>query len=331
MLGWSTLAARAADIPTNPPGPLVTNVVARRVVRDVIQTLLQVTPAGALPAPAASGTNWLAAVAQARRTGGRLITNTCAGFVPGSLAETVCAALHTNGRSPRLWEVAQIPPGWPAQPPVLRWNTNNLLWGRKGMTGFSQVFEGMGAFGQGIITALTRRHGYVRGHGMGPSGLDPTRVGRRAWFCTRDNRLIERKMQLILVRFMDEGHVRDYSLILFDADLPAEIEPLRVVDPVKVRRKYLFPPMEGKPVLMVLQAGYVSAMIGGWDIPVSGGDSGNPRLLPLPGELVFLEGITTFPPSAEMQADMDLLSRKAGLDPRQYQMQWVNLDAYPDF
>jgi len=35
-------------------------------------------------------------------------------------------------------------------------------------------------------------------------------------------------------------------------------------------------------------------------------------------------------PSAEMQADMDMLSRRAGLDPRRYQMQWVNLDAYPD-
>ena len=38
----------------------------------------------------------------------------------------------------------------------------------------------------------------------------------------------------------------------------------------------------------------------------------------------------TSPPSAAMQADMDMLSRKAGLDPAKYQMQWVNLDSYPD-
>jgi hypothetical protein len=31
-----------------------------------------------------------------------------------------------------------------------------------------------------------------------------------------------------------------------------------------------------------------------------------------------------------MQADMDMLSRKAGLDPSKYQMQWVNLDSYPN-
>jgi hypothetical protein len=130
---------------------------------------------------------------------------------------------------------------------------------------------------------------------------------------------------------MDEGHVRDYSIILFDADLPAGIEPMRVVDPVKVRRKYLFLPMTHKPVFMALQGGNVSASIPGWNIPVGGGDSGGPRMLPLHGELVFLEGISTFPPSAEMQADMDMLSRRAGLDPSRYQMQWVSLDAYPDF
>jgi hypothetical protein len=45
--------------------------------------------------------------------------------------------------------------------------------------------------------------------------------------------------------------------------------------------------------------------------------------------LVFLEGTTTSPPSAEMQADMDMLSRMAGLDPSKYQMQWLNLDSYP--
>jgi hypothetical protein len=54
-------------------------------------------------------------------------------------------------------------------------------------------------------------------------------------------------------------------------------------------------------------------------------------MLPLPGELVFFGGLTTSPPSAAMQADMDMLSRKAGLDPRRYQMQWVNLDEYPDY
>ena len=39
----------------------------------------------------------------------------------------------------------------------------------------------------------------------------------------------------------------------------------------------------------------------------------------------------TSPPSAAMKAEMDKLSRKAGLYPRRYQMQWVNLDGYIDY
>ena len=69
----------------------------------------------------------------------------------------------------------------------------------------------------------------------------------------------------------------------------------------------------------------------GFGVPWRGGDSGAPRILPLPDELVFFGGLTTSPPSQEMQADMDMLSRQAGLDPRKYQMRWLNLDAYPDF
>jgi hypothetical protein len=293
--GLPGLSSHAAEVVTNPPVPLVTNVAGRRVVGDYIQ-----------------------------------ISNTFAGFVPGSLASVIWAGFHTNGRSTNIWEFWQLPAGWPNNPPVLRWNTNNLMWGRKGMTAISQVCEGMGGFGQGAITALTPRHGYVRGHGMGASGLDPTRVGRRIWFCTRDNRVIESKAQLLLIRGPDVPGQGDYSIILFDADLPPGIEPMRVADQATVGRKYPRG-LSQRPVFMTLQGGCVSAGIPGWTVPYRGGDSGAPLMLPLPGELVFFEGLTTSPPSAAMQADMDMLSRQAGLDPRKYQMQWVNLDSYPDF
>ena len=128
-LSLAALNARGAETETNPPFaaeappvPLVTNVVAQRTVRDTIQTLLEVTPAAEsteLTSPAA-GTNWAAAVARARLSGAMLITNLCAGFVPGSLAETIAAAFHTNGLSPRMWERSHLPPGWPAEPPEFR-------------------------------------------------------------------------------------------------------------------------------------------------------------------------------------------------------------------
>ncbi len=346
-LGLGGLPGYASEMAPNPPVALVTNVVAQRAVHDVIQTLLAVTPAGS-PAwlgaqtgslaslqsnTPQSNTVWTSAVAQARAAGVTLITNAFAGFVPGSLAGAIWAGFRTNDRGTNMWEYAHLPPDWPTNPPVLRWNTNSLLWGRKGMTAISQVCEGMGAFGQGTPTALTRRHAYVRGHGMGPSGLDPTRVGRRVWFCTRNNQLVVRKIKLLVIHAPEKGSPGDYSIILFDADLPPTIEPMRVVDQTKVQRKYLGYPYgdpSHKPLFMALQGGFVSAGVPGWIVQIRGGDSGNPIMLPLPDELVFCSGVTTSRPSPAMQADMDMLSRKAGLDPGKYQMQWVNLDAYPD-
>src|ERR1017187_2820074 len=144
--GLSGISSLASDIGTNPPPLLVTNVIGQRIVGDVIE-----------------------------------ISNRFAGFVPDSLANTVWTGFITNGRSTRIWEFWQLPPDWPKKPPVLRWETNNFMWSRRGLPATSQVCEGMGSFGPGGITALRRRHGYLRGHGMGPSGLDPARVGRRVW------------------------------------------------------------------------------------------------------------------------------------------------------
>jgi hypothetical protein len=294
-LSLSGLSCRATQTGADPLASPSTNASAHQVVRDAV-----------------------------------VISNRFAGFLPGSLANVVWTGFHPEGKSTNMWELKQLPPGWPNTPPVLRWNTNNLMWGRRGMTAICQVIEGMGSFGQGAMTALTRRHGYVRGHDMGPTGLDPTRVGRRVWFCTRDNQLVERKIKLLYIRARDPGSTNDYSIILFDADLPPAIEPMRVTDSAKVWRKYLFGDFNHKPVFMALQEGRISANVPGWTVPFRGGDSGNPIMLPLPDELVFYGGLSTSPPGPQMQADMDFLSRKAGLNPRKYQMQWVDLDAYPD-
>jgi hypothetical protein len=350
-IGLSGLSGHASEVVTNRPVPRATNVVAQRIVGDVLQTLLEVAPAGQPAAPAegarlptptpapgsvpssGSGSNaaWALALKQPRAPGVTLLTNTFAGFIPGSLAQVVWAGFHTNGRTTRMWELAQLPPGWPNRPPVLRWNTNSLLWGRKGMTAICQVHEDMGSFGQCAITAVTRRHGYMRGHDMGPGGLQPQRVGRRIWFCTRDNQVIERKVQFLLVRAREKDSPGDYSIILFDADLPPGIEPMRVMDPAPMQRKYFFGDTSHKPLLWALQNGRVSGGIPGWIVGVGGGDSGAPVMLPLPDEVIFFGGVTCSGPSPRMQIDLDLLSLRAGLDPSQYQMEWVNLDVYPDF
>ena len=81
--GVSEFSSHASDVDTNLPSQLVTNVVGQRIVGDVIE-----------------------------------ISNRFAGFVPGSLANSVWTGFITNGRSTRIWEFWQLPPDWPKKPPV---------------------------------------------------------------------------------------------------------------------------------------------------------------------------------------------------------------------
>src|SRR5262249_5520011 len=79
---------------------------------------------------------------------------------------------HTNGRGTTVWSGRTHSPNWPATPPVAVWNTNSLIWGMKGVTALSPCWEVEGAPGQVPVTALTRRHAYTRGHGMGADGFN---------------------------------------------------------------------------------------------------------------------------------------------------------------
>jgi hypothetical protein len=54
-------------------------------------------------------------------------------------------------------------------------------------------------------------------------------------------------------------------------------------------------------------------------------------MLLLPKELVFYSGRSTSGPSPEMQADMDALCALEGLKADKYQLQWVDLSAYPSY
>jgi hypothetical protein len=236
---------------------------------------------------------------------------------------------HTNGRSTLVWSERTRLPGWPAVPPAVRWNTNCLMWKMKGLTALSPSWESEGNPGQVPITALTRRHGYTRGHSMGADGLNTNRAGFRIWFLTTDNVVVEVKELLEMVRTMPEAH-RDYSIVLFDRDLPDSISTIRVVSRDDMNKRYDLLCEGPCPLFMTEQGGNVSAQVPGFTVNTfKGGDSGSPNMLPLPGELVFCGGRSTSGPSPEMQADMDELCRRAGLNPRRYQMKGVDLSKPP--
>ena len=67
---------------------------------------------------------------------------------------------------------------------------------------------------------------------------------------------------------------------------------------------------------MTVQRGDVTAFVPGWTSPLGVGIQAPPSMLLFPDELIFFEGAATSPPSAQMQEDMGMLSRKPGLDPR---------------
>ena len=252
-------------------------------------------------------------------------------FLPGSLNHLVWTNLiaHTNGRSARVWSVRTRPAGWPASAPVVAWDTNCLMWGMKGLTALSPCWQDEGNPGQVPITALTRRHGYTRGHSMGAGGFRALFAGKKVWFLAANDTLIQATVAREVVRTWTGQDQRDYTLLLFSNDLPASIEPLRGITFSNLLVAY--PSIRGAPwpIFKTEQAGYVSADIPGFTLNTfKGGDSGSPNLLPLPGELVFFGGRSTSGPSPEMQTDMDELCRLQNLDPKRYQLQWVNLAAY---
>jgi hypothetical protein len=249
-------------------------------------------------------------------------------FVPGSVNNLVWTNLiaHTNGRSTLLWSARSHPAGWPTNPPVLAWNTNCLLWGMKGFTALSPCWQNEGNHGQVPITALTRRHGYTRGHHMGPDGFRELLAGMKVWFLAANGTLVQATIAREVVRNRTAQDNRDYTLVLFDKDLPASIEPMAVLTFSNLMAAYPRLPGVPWPIFKTEQRGNVSADIPGFTLDTfRGGDSGSPDMLPLPGELVFFQGRSTSGPTPEMQADMDELCRLQHLDPKRYQMKWINL------
>jgi len=255
------------------------------------------------------------------------------GFLPESLNHLVWTNFiaHTNGRVLQIWSQRTHPDGWPKLAPMITWNSNSLIWGMKGFTALSPCWEGEVNPGQVPITLLTRRHGYTRGHSMGPEGFSANRRGSNVWFLAADNTLVRRTIRREVVRAGKQG---DYTILLFDRDLPDTIQPLRVAALAEVQSRYLPSIRSGGsyPVFKTEQGGQVSAEVPGFSVNTwKGGDSGSPNLLPMPGELVFCGGRSTSGASLEMQADMDALSKMEGLNPKAYQLHWVDLSKFPSY
>ncbi|MGC3960411.1 MAG: hypothetical protein QM813_21530 [Verrucomicrobiota bacterium] len=230
----------------------------------------------------------------------------------------------TNGRDLRIWTERGHAPGWPKQPPYAKWNTNSIIWGMKGALALSPCWEGEGAPGQVPLTALTRRHVYTRGHHLGP---ETKLQGQKAWFVRADNELLEFKIKQCIIRVPPTGP-GDYTVMLLDRDLPESIEPVAAARLEDMQKFYPVPTAGSAPYpfFQSEQGGNVSTGVAPLTVNTwKGGDSGSPNFIPLPGLLVFVSGRSTSGPSPAMQADMDELCRREKLDPKKYQLRWVDL------
>jgi hypothetical protein len=280
----------------------------------------------------------------------RLFTNTYSytniaftQFEPDSLQHHVWTNFlaHTNGRDIVIWSQRSHDASWPTNPPIVRWNTNSLIWGMRGMTAISPCWVGEGAAGQVPMTALTRRHAYTRGHGMGDDGFNTYNAGRKVWFVARDNSLVEATIVRQVTRnAASTNEHRDYTVVMFDRDLPASIEPMTVTTMRDINKRYMlfngppFPMQSPLPIPMFQteQQGHVSSAIpplvyGTW----KGGDSGSPNMIPMPGELVFFSGRSTSGPTPGMQADIDELCRLEKVNPAKYQLRWADLSRFKEY
>lgn len=275
-------------------------------------------------------------------------TNTYfSGYVVGSLAYHTYTNIiaRTNGRNIDLWSVY---PYSTADKNAFRRNPDCLITGISNLTAISQCNEFQGGRGQIPVTALTRRHGFSRGHGFGVDygGTSITNwdgvANKEVVFVGHDNTIVTMLVSN-RITFWDANH--DYTVFIFTSDLPSSITPLKVTTNLSLISPSLYPWFTTntqlalefpRPVIYTEQegkidtSGNVSAGIPGFTYPSQvGGDSGSPNMILVDDDLVFFGGRTTSGPSAHMQGAMDALSVLSGLIPANYQMQWKDMSSFP--
>jgi hypothetical protein len=246
----------------------------------------------------------------------------------------------SSGKSIDLWTTPQPSFSFsPGQPPTFIWNTNCLLYGMTGFTALSPFREGGGT--DSGVTALTRRHAYMRGHGVGPNhfSTDTNYAGTKVWFFTADNEPVPMTIAAIFNRDpYQHSDAEDYTILIFTQDLTNSITPLAV----------RATPSSVGVLFCTSQFGYMSANMN-YPAPFVctqdycdasrppfndlstfiTGDSGRPDMIPtLDGSLVFIGGRTTSGPSVQMQKDMDELctnqTLNLNLNINDYQLNWHN-------
>jgi len=229
------------------------------------------------------------------------------------------------------------------------WNTNSALWGKRGLTSWSPIHTyGLTNFSTDVlVTALTRRHIYSRGHSSGSDGYYSYNVtnGEYYYFYTTNNQMIVRRALNKITRI--SSGKGDYTITVLDSDLPTTIDtmaqtiqysmdtntPYAGTGDFSVKVAYGGAYSHPSTQLGFCQHGYIGYVAGdrygvtnffphGMFVP---GDSGNPNFYVIGNELAMTSGRTTTGYNIFMQQDIDALSATNGMDPALYQPRFVDV------
>jgi hypothetical protein len=116
----------------------------------------------------------------------------------------------------------------------MAWDPAGLLYGRTGFTAISQRWGDQNQnHPTASVVALTRRHGYTRGHGMienyEADGFYDRWNGKKVWFANANNQVKEVTIRKAFVRKGGPSGPVDYTILLFDQDLDSSITPMSVM------------------------------------------------------------------------------------------------------
>ena len=88
----------------------------------------------------------------------------------------------------------------------------------------------------------------------------------------RNDTIVQVKIVRAVTRL---GSAGDYTILLFDRDLPDSIEPLRVLDYASLSKRFSYEPPFPVTLLSTEQTGNVNTGLPGFTVPImKGGDSG---------------------------------------------------------
>ena len=241
----------------------------------------------------------------------------------------------TPQSSDQVW-LTRTPGNTQNDQPSVQWNPNSLIHGKTGYTAISPIgyLDPLNPT-QITVTALTPRHGYARGHGMGsPDGWRTDWNGRKIWFLDADNNPVAATVAGAYVRNPDNhGKVPpDWTVVIFSDPLPASITPVPQVMLVPPRFSVCF--RTGQTLF--ISANMPPFSLGNPDVPDDlsrppfnqhstfiGGDSGAPNLIPLTdGSLVFVGGTTT---TLNMAIQQDMNDLSDHISAPHYTLSWLTI------